>query len=119
MTEQSAHVGEIDLAYEVFGDGADPALLLIMGLGTQMLGWDVEFCELLAARGFFVVRFDNRDVGRSTSIDAAGSRPRRGAHRRRRSASYLLSDMARRLVRAARPPGYRQARTWSARRWAA
>ena len=44
MTEQSAHVGEIDLAYEVFGDDANPALLLIMGLGTQMLGWDEAFC---------------------------------------------------------------------------
>jgi pimeloyl-ACP methyl ester carboxylesterase len=59
----------IDLCHETFGDRADPAMLLIMGLGTQMLGWDAAFCRRLAARGFFVIRFDNRDIGRSTWFD--------------------------------------------------
>ncbi len=66
--EQFARVGEIDLCYETFGSERDPALLLVMGLGTQMILWDERFCEELAGRGFFVVRFDNRDVGRSTIL---------------------------------------------------
>jgi pimeloyl-ACP methyl ester carboxylesterase len=90
-----ARAGEVEVAYETFGDPADPAMLLVMGLGVQMLGWDVEFCETLAGRGFQVVRFDNRDVGRSTIFEHA---PRvdvmavvAGDHR---TASYRLSDMA-------------------------
>src|SRR5690349_10825087 len=55
----------IDLAYDSFGDGAD-AILLIAGLGTQMIRWTVPFCEALAARSYRVIRFDNRDTGRST-----------------------------------------------------
>ncbi len=95
MAEQSARVGGIEIAYETFGERDDPALLLVMGLGTQMLGWDEEFCGLLAGRGFFVVRFDNRDVGRSSSIDG-GPPPNVGAALAgdTSSASYLLSDMA-------------------------
>ena len=69
MAEQLARIGDIEIAYEEFGDPDDPAMLLVMGLGVQMLGWDVEFCELLAAEGFRVVRFDNRDVGRSTRYE--------------------------------------------------
>ena len=42
-------------------------MLLVMGLGTQMIGWREEFCAELAGRGFFVIRYDNRDVGRSSS----------------------------------------------------
>lgn len=49
MQEQFAHVGELDLCYETFGDSADPAMLLVMGLGTQMLGWHEDFCRELAA----------------------------------------------------------------------
>ena len=67
--EQLATVGELELCYETFGDRSDPALVLIMGLATQMIAWREEFCEGLAARGFFVVRFDNRDVGRSSRLD--------------------------------------------------
>jgi len=71
MTELMAAVGEVDLCYETFGDpGAEP-LLLVMGLGAQMITWPVELCEALVDRGFFVIRFDNRDVGRSTKLDAA------------------------------------------------
>ena len=72
--ELIAPANGIEVAYEAFGDPADPVVLLVMGLGVQMLGWDAELCELLAGRGFHVVRFDNRDVGRSTKIEG-GPRP--------------------------------------------
>src|SRR6266702_7270008 len=62
----------IELEYETFGDPQAPALLLIGGLGTQMISWDEEFCELLAGRGFWVIRFDNRDAGLSTWMDGGG-----------------------------------------------
>ena len=68
MTEHMAHIGEIDLCYEAFGSPEDPALLLVMGLGTQMIGWPDAFCEQLAGRGFHVIRYDNRDIGRSTHL---------------------------------------------------
>ncbi len=61
----------IEIEYESFGEG-DETLLLIMGLGAQMILWDEAFCELLAARGLRVIRFDNRDTGLSTHFDAAG-----------------------------------------------
>jgi pimeloyl-ACP methyl ester carboxylesterase len=95
MAESFCRVGDIDLCYETFGDPADPAVLLIMGLGTQMLGWQEEFCEQLAARGFFVVRYDNRDIGRSTVLGEAPI-PTIGQILRRdkRAASYTLAEMA-------------------------
>ncbi|MGI9024311.1 MAG: alpha/beta fold hydrolase [Burkholderiaceae bacterium] len=61
----------IDLAYQSFGDRLHPALLLVMGLGAQMIGWDEGFCRMLAACGYHVIRFDNRDVGRSTCLHGA------------------------------------------------
>ena len=64
-----AHVGGIDLCYQTFGDPTKPTILLIMGLGTQMLAWDEVFCTQLADRGFRVIRFDNRDIGKSTWLD--------------------------------------------------
>jgi pimeloyl-ACP methyl ester carboxylesterase len=57
------------ITYETLGDPADPALLLIMGLGAQLVDWPDEFCELLAGRGYHVIRFDNRDIGLSTWLD--------------------------------------------------
>lgn len=60
----------IEIEYETFGDPADPALLLVMGLGAQKLSWDERLCEGLVDRGFFVIRFDNRDTGLSTKIEA-------------------------------------------------
>jgi len=62
----------IEIEYETFGRRSARPLVLIMGLGAQMILWDEEFCEALAARDFFVVRFDNRDVGLSTKLDDAG-----------------------------------------------
>ena len=54
---------EINIEVEAFGDPADPTVLLIMGLGAQMIVWPEDFCRLLADAGHHVVRFDNRDVG--------------------------------------------------------
>jgi pimeloyl-ACP methyl ester carboxylesterase len=93
--EQFATVGRLELCYETFGDRADPALVLIMGLGTQMIAWREEFCEQLASRGFFVIRFDNRDVGRSTTLDDLPVPTRMQLIRRdKRAAGYTLDDMA-------------------------
>jgi len=89
----------IELEYETFGDsGADP-LALIMGIGAQMILWPDAFCQLLADRGFYVIRFDNRDVGLSSKIN--GSRAGdvrkllvRGLVGLPITAPYTLSDMA-------------------------
>jgi pimeloyl-ACP methyl ester carboxylesterase len=94
-SERIAPVGELELCYETFGDRDAPPLLLVMGLASQMLLWDEEFCEQLAAQGFWVIRFDNRDVGRSTIM--RGQRiPRRWQllTRDARGAAYALDDMA-------------------------
>jgi pimeloyl-ACP methyl ester carboxylesterase len=65
---QTARANDIDICYEIFGEiGAEP-MLLIMGLGAQMIHWDDEFCAQLAARGFRVIRFDNRDIGKSSRL---------------------------------------------------
>ncbi|MDX6358598.1 MAG: hypothetical protein QOH37_1652 [Nocardioidaceae bacterium] len=56
----------VELCYQTYGDPADEPMLLVMGLATQMTFWDPDFCAMLARRGFFVIRFDNRDVGRSS-----------------------------------------------------
>lgn len=61
----------LELEYETFGTRRDPAVLLVMGLGAQMIFWEEEFCEGLAERGRFVVRFDNRDVGLSQKFAGA------------------------------------------------
>ena len=58
----------IDICYETFGSPDDPPILLIMGLGGPMNWWSVELCEKIAGRGFFVIRYDNRDTGRSTKL---------------------------------------------------
>jgi pimeloyl-ACP methyl ester carboxylesterase len=95
VTEETCTVGDVELCYERFGDPADPAMLLVMGLGTQMLGWDEEFCARLAERGFHVVRFDNRDIGRSTKLShLAPPTLRQLVLRDRGAAGYSLADMA-------------------------
>jgi len=66
--EQFARANGIDICYETFGDPNAEPMLLIMGLGAQMVLWDDAFCEQLAARGFRVIRFDNRDIGRSSKL---------------------------------------------------
>jgi pimeloyl-ACP methyl ester carboxylesterase len=72
-------VGELELCWDAFGDPADPPMLLVMGLGMQLVHWPEDLCRQLAAEGFRVVRFDNRDAGRSTHLP--GRR-------------YTLADMA-------------------------
>ena len=95
MNELFCKVGEVELCYETFGDPARPTILLVMGLGTQMIGWHEEFCEQLADRGFHVIRFDNRDVGRSTHLTGAPTpTPREIVTRRIRRPAYVLADMA-------------------------
>jgi pimeloyl-ACP methyl ester carboxylesterase len=65
---QIARANGIDICYEIFGDPNAEPMLLIMGLGAQMIHWDDEFCRQLAARGFRVIRFDNRDIGKSSKM---------------------------------------------------
>lgn len=90
----------ITIEYDTFGRPGDPPLLLIMGLGAQMILWDEEFCGALAKRGYFVVRFDNRDVGMSTKLDHLGmpdfaaAMVAAAARQPFAGAPYLLSDMA-------------------------
>ena len=67
------NANNIEIHYETFGDPSAKPLLLIMGFGSQLIHWDEEFCEMLAKRGHYVIRYDNRDVGLSTKIDEAGT----------------------------------------------
>src|SRR5690554_3748304 len=60
----------IDIAYESFGDPEDETVLMIHGIGSQLIEWPREFCESLAERGYRVIIFDNRDVGLSTRLDS-------------------------------------------------
>ncbi|MCF8571748.1 alpha/beta fold hydrolase [Gordonia sp. HY002] len=63
--------GDVDLFYDEFGDPDNPAVLLVMGLGAQMVYWRSDFCEKIAAAGYRVIRFDNRDSGLSGKFDGA------------------------------------------------
>ncbi|NTV13304.1 MAG: alpha/beta hydrolase [Desulfobulbaceae bacterium] len=88
-------VNGIQLEYDTFGDRSSPALLLIMGGGSQMIYWEVEFCELLAKKGRFVIRFDNRDIGLSTKFENAGIPDMLAAMKGEPvSLAYTLEDMA-------------------------
>ena len=93
--ERFCDVGRgITLCYDTFGDPADPPILLVMGLATQMIAWHHDFCEQLADRGFQVVRFDNRDIGRSTHMGFPPPTTGQLLRRRFRPEQYDLSDMA-------------------------
>ncbi|MCV9966387.1 alpha/beta fold hydrolase [Pararhizobium sp. BT-229] len=81
MANLTIRRGEVELATEAFGHSSDPALLLIMGAMASMLWWPEEFCEQLAAQGRFVIRYDNRDTGLSTTYPPG-------------EPGYTLSDMA-------------------------
>jgi pimeloyl-ACP methyl ester carboxylesterase len=94
MAEERCTVGDVELCYEQFGHDEDPVALLIMGLGTQMLAWREEFCERLAARGLRVVRFDNRDNGRSTILRHIPPPTARQLITRELTPGYTLEDMA-------------------------
>jgi pimeloyl-ACP methyl ester carboxylesterase len=93
--ERMAPANGIELCWQEMGDPDGEPLLLVMGLATQMIAWDDEFCRMLAERGFRVVRFDNRDIGRSTRIRSAGVPGRLDMILGRRgTAPYLLRDLA-------------------------
>jgi pimeloyl-ACP methyl ester carboxylesterase len=88
----------IEIEYETFGEDSDPPLLLVMGLGAQLVAWDTELCEGLVDRGFYVIRYDNRDVGLSTKIEVgdvdAMTELMKAMSGGSPSAPYSLADMA-------------------------
>ncbi len=85
---------DIELAYETFGDAGAPPVVLIMGLATQMIAWPDELCESLARGGYFVIRFDNRDVGESTHLRNLPPPRLADMFVRRRPPPYSIGDMA-------------------------
>ena len=96
---QQANANGLQITYDSFGDLADPVIILIMGLGTQMIHWNDEFCELLARNNLRVLRFDNRDIGKSTWLTSSpvpsvlnfiGN----SLFSKKVNAPYLLDDMA-------------------------
>jgi pimeloyl-ACP methyl ester carboxylesterase len=97
MRSGRARVGAVELAYDVIGEGGRP-LVLVMGIGAQRVFWDDALCARFVAAGFQVARFDHRDIGESTRLDAPV--PRLGPTIARRmigarvDAPYTLSDMA-------------------------
>jgi pimeloyl-ACP methyl ester carboxylesterase len=95
MAEQLAEANGIQIAYETFGDPADPPLLLVMGLASQMILWDEQLCGMFVERGFHVIRFDNRDVGHSSHV-RGGGKPRvlRAMAGITRNPHYTLDDLA-------------------------
>jgi pimeloyl-ACP methyl ester carboxylesterase len=95
VNEQLAQAGDVEICFETFGDASKPALLLVMGLGTQMIGWHEDFCRKLAGRGFHVIRYDNRDSGHSTHLpDVPPPSPVELITRRFKRLAYTLADMA-------------------------
>ena len=96
---QQVSANGLQITYDSFGDPADPVLILIMGLGTQMIHWSDQFCQILASNKLRVIRFDNRDIGKSTSLinypvpsmwDFIGN----SLFNKKVNAPYLLDDMA-------------------------
>lgn len=90
----TARSGDLDIYYEDMGDPSDPAVLLIMGLGAQLLLWRTDFCEKLVNQGLRVIRYDNRDVGLSSKVT--------GQH----SGAPLLPRMARSFLGLKSPAAY-------------
>lgn len=84
----------LELEYGSFGDPGDPPLLLVMGLSYQMIEWDNALCALIAGRGYWVTRFDNRDVGLSTKLDYLGQANLIGVMTGTADPPYSLDDMA-------------------------
>ena len=89
-----AKANGIELEYETLGDRAAEPLLLVAGLSQQLIGWDDDFCSQLADRGFHVIRFDNRDCGLSTWMEAAGPADIAAAFRGNPKPAYQLDDLA-------------------------
>jgi pimeloyl-ACP methyl ester carboxylesterase len=89
-----ASANHVTLEYDTFGDPAADPLLLVMGMGTQMTEWPEPFCRMIADAGFFVIRFDNRDCGLSTIVDAPVPDFEALESGDFSGVPYLLSDMA-------------------------
>jgi len=89
-----ARANGIEIEYETFGKHDAAPLLLIMGLGAQMLSWEEDFCSRLAARGFYVIRYDNRDSGLSTKMESAGEPDILAAFGGNPNPAYSLDDLA-------------------------
>jgi pimeloyl-ACP methyl ester carboxylesterase len=97
--ELMAQANGIELCYQEMGESDGTPLVLVMGLATQMIAWQDGFCRLLADRGYRVIRFDNRDIGRSSKIRSAGVPSKIDlVVGRRANAPYLLRDMAKDTV---------------------
>src|SRR3954464_5624183 len=92
--EQMAPANGVELCSQEMGDQGGEPLVLIMGLATQMIAWDEEFCGMLAERGFRVVRFDNRDIGRSTKVRSKAVPNVLNLLAGRGEPAYRLRDMA-------------------------
>lgn len=97
--ERTVQANGIDITYDTLGDPAGTPLLLVMGLGMQMTSWDERLCAKFAENGFWVIRFDNRDVGRSTRFEEAGPpnmlrMAAAGLLRLPMHSAYKLKDMA-------------------------
>jgi pimeloyl-ACP methyl ester carboxylesterase len=84
----------VELEYDTFGERRSRPLLLVMGLGTQMIAWEEDFCQGLAERDFYVIRFDNRDVGLSTHLDELGTPNLAAVMSKQARSPYMLDDMA-------------------------
>ena len=116
---QIARANGVDLCYEIFGDASAEPMILIMGLGAQMIHWDDEFCRQLAARGFRVIRFDNRDIGRSSYL-SGGMRLTAMELLKLRflkipvQAPYKLRDMAEDTIGLMDALGIKSAHRWAA-----
>ena len=89
-----AKANGVELEYETFGDPSARPLLLIMGLGAQMISWHDDFCAQLAERGFHVIRYDNRDSGLSTWMEDAGHPDLASAFMGEPHPAYELDDLA-------------------------
>ena len=116
----------VSIAYDTFGDPGDPPVLLVIGFGAQLIGWHDDFCAMLAGRGRYVIRYDNRDSGLSTKFDdhpvdigAFIAAVRSGDIAAAQAmAPYSLQRHGRRRPRPAYRAGHRRKPTSSAPRWA-
>jgi pimeloyl-ACP methyl ester carboxylesterase len=92
--ERLTRVGDVELAWDELGDPAGEPMLMVMGLGAQLIHWDPRFCELLGERGFRVIRFDNRDSGHSTKLRRRPPGTTAMLLGSRRNLAYSLDDLA-------------------------
>ncbi len=98
VVTRCVQVRGLELAYETFGRPEDPVMILVMGLGTQMIAWPDELCRALAATGRYVVRYDNRDIGLSTHLSSLPVPNPAAVMLRRAPAPYAIVDMADDLI---------------------